>query len=72
MDFALYRDGDGLLHRNTLPHTAASMKFSTMYLRLNDVDRLNAFVPHGNRIKCEIEYWNLNTSSYKTGGVLYF
>ena len=67
MDLDPYRDGSGELHRNALPHTATSMEFSTIYLRLRDVDRLNDFVPHGNSVKCEIEYWNPNTSSYKSG-----
>ena len=67
MDLDPYRDGDGLLHRNALPHTATSMEFSTTHLRLRDTERLNTFFPHGNRVKCEIEYWNPNTSSYKTG-----
>lgn len=67
MDIDPYRDGSGVLHRNALEHTATSIEFSTTYLRLRDVDRMNAFVPHGNRIKCEIEYWNPNTSSYTSG-----
>lgn len=67
MDLDPYRDGSGLLHRNALSHTATSMEFSTTHLRLRDVNRLNAFIPHGNRVKCEIEYWNPNTSSYKSG-----
>ena len=67
MDLDPYRDGNGELHRNALPHTATSMEFSTTYLRLRDVDRLNVFVPHVNRVKCQIEYWNPNTSSYKSG-----
>lgn len=67
MDLDPYRDGSGELHRNVLPHTATSIEFSTTHLRLRDADRLNGFVPRGIRIKCEIEYWNPNTSSYKAG-----
>lgn len=67
MDLDPYRDGSGLLHRNALPHTATSMEFSTTHLRLRDTERLNNFFPHDNRVKCEIEYWNPNTSSYKSG-----
>jgi hypothetical protein len=67
MDLDPYRDGSGELHRNVLPHTATSIEFSTTHLRLRDADRLNGFVPHGVRVKCEIEYWNPNTSSYKAG-----
>lgn len=67
MDLDPYRDGSGELHRNVLPHTATSIEFSTTHLRLRDADRLNGFVPRGIRIKCEIEYWNPNTSLYKSG-----
>jgi len=67
MDLDPYRDGSGELHRNVLPHTATSIEFSTTHLRLRDADRLNGFVTHGIRVKCEIEYWNPNTSSYKAG-----
>jgi hypothetical protein len=67
MDLDPYRDGNGFLHRNALPHTATSIEFSTTHLYLKDVDRLNAFVPHGNRVKCEMEYWNPNTSLYQSG-----
>lgn len=67
MDLDPYRDGDGLLHRNALPHTATSIEFSTTYLRMRDVETLNTFLPHDNRVKCEVEYWNDNTLTYKTG-----
>ena len=67
MDLDPYRDGDGLLHRSALPHTATSMEFSTTYLPLKDTETLNAFLPHGNRVQCTIEYWNPTTSSYTTG-----
>ena len=67
MDLDPYRDGDGLLHRNALPHTASSIEFSTTHLRINDTETLNAFIPHGNRVQCTVEYWNPNTSSYESG-----
>lgn len=67
MDLDPYRDGDGVLHRNALPHTATSMEFSTPPIRLSDVEKLNQYIQHGQRVKCEIEYWNPNTSQYVSG-----
>lgn len=67
MDLDPYRDADGVLHRNALPHTATSIEFSTTYLRSGDVEQLNEFLPHDNRVKCLVEYWNPNSSSYQSG-----
>lgn len=67
MDLDPYRDGNGELHRNALPHTATSVEFSTHYMYLADVERLNQFIQHGARVRCKIEYWNTNTSSYVSG-----
>ena len=67
MDLDPYRDADGLLHRNELPHTVTSIEFSTTHLRSRDVDKLNTFLTHENRVKCEVEYWNPITSSYDSG-----
>lgn len=67
MDLDPYRDGDGVLHRNALPHTATSLEFSTPPMYLNDVEKLNQYIQHGTRVQCEIEYWNPNTSSYVLG-----
>lgn len=67
MDLDPYRDGNGELHRNALPHTATSVEFSTHNMYLADVERLNQFIQHGARVQCDIEYWNPNTSSYVSG-----
>lgn len=67
MDLDPYRDADGLLHRTALPHTATSIEFSTTPLFSADIDILNQFITKENRVKCEIEYWNPNTSSYTQG-----
>lgn len=67
MDLDPYRDANGLLHRNVLPHTATSIEFSTPPLRSNDVDRVNRFITKENRERCEVEYWNTNTSVYTVG-----
>ena len=67
MDLDPYRDGNGELHRNALPHTATSVEFSTHNMYLADVERLNQFIQHGARVQCDVEYWNPNTSSYVSG-----
>lgn len=67
MDLDPYRDADGVLHRTALPHTATSIGFTTTALYLKDAEILNSFLPHDNRVKCQVEYWNPNTSSYDSG-----
>ena len=67
MDLDPYRDADGVLHRTALPHTATSIEFTTTALYLKDAEILNSFLPHDNRVKCQVEYWNPNTSSYASG-----
>lgn len=67
MDLDPYRNATGLLHRTALPHTAISIEFSTTPLFLADLEILNQFITKENRVKCEIEYWNPNTSSYTQG-----
>lgn len=67
MDLDSYRDGDGVLHRNVLPHTAASIEFSTMELLLKDTEVLNSFLTQENRVQCTVEYWNPNTAAYGSG-----
>lgn len=67
MDLDPYRDANGQLHRNILPHTATTIEFSTPYLSLKDIEILNTFLTKENRVKCNIEYWNPNTSLYASG-----
>jgi len=67
MDLDPYRDGDGVLHRNVLPHTATSIEFSTMSLQLKDTEVLNAFIAQENRVQCTVEYWNPNAAAYGSG-----
>ncbi|MFQ8734563.1 MAG: DUF6711 family protein [Enterocloster bolteae] len=70
MDLDPYRDANGELHRNALPHTATSIEFTTIALYLKDIEILNSFLPHDNRVRCEVEYWNPNTSSYVSGAFI--
>lgn len=67
MDLDPYRDANGELHRNALPHTSTSIEFSTPHLRQKAVELLNEFLTKENRIRCEVEYWNPNTSQYTEG-----
>lgn len=64
-DLDSYRDADGRLHRNVLPHTASGFSFSTPYLHLADKIALQAFFP--SRTKATITYWNDETNTYTTG-----
>lgn len=60
-----YRDGDGILRRSILPHTATTIEFVTPYLHLADKIALQAIIP--SRTKQTIEYWNDETNAYTTG-----
>lgn len=67
MDVDPYRDGDGVLHRNVLPHTATSIEFTTMDLQLKDAEILNSFITQENRVQCTVDYWNPNKAAYESG-----
>lgn len=64
-DLDSYRDANGYLKRNILPHTATTIQFSTPYLRLADKQALQAFLP--SRKKLSLTYWNDETNAYATG-----
>lgn len=67
MDLDPYRDGNGKLHRNALPHTASAIDFTTPNLYLRDMEILDTFLTSENRIKCQVDYWNDNTLRYESG-----
>lgn len=61
----------GLLHRNTVQHTATKVEFNTPNLTNLEVDAMmtlfrNAWTIPGER-KLSIEYYDMETNSYKTG-----
>lgn len=67
-DLDSYRDADGILRRNIVPHKASTIQFSTPYLHLADKKSLQALLP--SRVKLTLEYWNDETNTY-TSGVFY-
>jgi CHASE2 domain-containing sensor protein len=60
-----YVDGDGLLHRSTVPHTRSKIEFNTPYLRLADKIALQALLP--SRVELSVTYWNDEDNEYQTG-----
>lgn len=64
-DLDSYRDADGVLRRNILPHTATTIEFNTPYLHLTDKVALQALLP--SRTKLTITYWNDESNTYTTG-----
>ncbi len=65
MDVDSYRDADGVLHRNTLTHTASKIEFNTPCLNLADKNKLKIYIP--TRKKLTLEYWNDDANAYTTG-----
>ena len=63
-DMDSYRDADGILRRNILPHKVTTIEFSTPYIRLADKIALQAIIP--SRTKQTITYWNDETNTYTT------
>lgn len=64
-DLDSYRDADGILRRNILPHKVTTIEFNTPYLHLTDKIALQAIIP--SRTKQTITYWNEETNTYATG-----
>jgi hypothetical protein len=60
-----YIDGNGKLHRNTLPHTRSKMEFNTPPLNESQVRAILSYMP--NTISMSVRYWNPKTGVYKTG-----
>ena len=65
MDLDSYRDGDGVLRRKILPHTATTIEFLTPCLHLSDKIALQSLLP--SRVKLTLKYWNDETNTYSTG-----
>lgn len=60
-----YVDGNGELHRKILPHRRTSINFQTIKVDLDQKIAIQSYFP--TRETVEIEYWNDETNSYKTG-----
>ena len=70
-DLDSYRDADGVLHRNVLPHTATKIEFETPYLFMYQLQEIIQNIK-ANYISnlardCNLTYYDEETNSYKTG-----
>jgi hypothetical protein len=59
-----YVDGDGVLHRDTLPHKRTKIEFTTPHLSEADNRTLQALIP--NTVTVIVEYWNPRKGTYET------
>lgn len=63
-DLNSYRDADGALQRNVLPHTLSKIEFNTVPMHLADKIELQRYIT--DRVKLEVEYWNDESNTYET------
>jgi len=73
METEAKRDVTGLLHRNTVAHTASKIEFTTPYMTNSDLDDMitlfrNAWTNSTER-KLVIEYYDMESNTYKTADV---
>ena len=73
METEAKRDITGLLHRNTVAHTASKIEFTTPYMTNLDMDAMmtlfrNAWTSVAER-KLSIEYYDMETNTYKVADV---
>ncbi len=70
-DLDSYRDADGKLHRNVLPHTAAKVEFETTYLTNSQFRTLISNIRRNMTDlvakDVSLQYYDEWTDSYKTG-----
>lgn len=70
MDLDPWYDSTGLLHRNVVSHTSASLKFSTPPMPIGEKETLFAKIrsmyTNTKARDCTIEYYNDETGSYDT------
>lgn len=71
MDLDPTRDTTGLLHRNTLAHTATKIEFNTPRFTNSVIGTLNTLIQSAmsdrQARKIDLEYYDPETDSYKTG-----
>lgn len=60
-----YVDGDGELHRQTLPHERTKLEFTTAQIGETENRELQALFPDTKTIN--VEYWNPRKGTYETG-----
>lgn len=70
-DLDSYRDADGLLHRNVLPHVPRKVEFDTVYLTRNQLrsflDNIKRNLLDATTTDVTLTYYDEWTDSYKTG-----
>ncbi len=70
-DLDAYRDADGYMHRNTLPHTATKVEFQTPPLYTYEfrelIDNIRANFTNLLERKVSLTYYDDETDTYKTG-----
>lgn len=70
-DLDPYRDGNGLLHRNTLSHTATTIQFQTKPMWNDQFEQMMNFIrshyTNTQEKKLQITYYSPDINSYKTG-----
>ncbi|MBQ0113047.1 MAG: hypothetical protein KBT03_07955 [Bacteroidales bacterium] len=71
MDLDPYYDANGLLHRNPVDHTSASLKFAIPPMYMSDKNsffkKLHSFMTNEKRRDLRIEYYNDEYDRYDTG-----
>ena len=70
-DLDSYRDADGVLHRNVLPHTATKIEFNTIILSAIQfrelINGINSNLSSQLERKATVTYYDEESDSYKTG-----
>lgn len=70
-DLDPYRDGNGLLHRNTLSHTATTIEFQTKPMWNSEFEQMMSFIrnhyTNTQEKKLSITYYSPDINDYKTG-----
>lgn len=70
MDLDPWYDSTGLLHRNVVEHTSASLKFSTPPMPISEKEtfmaKIRTMLTDKKARDCTIQYYNDETGSYDT------
>ena len=70
-DLDAYRDADGYMHRNTLPHTATKIEFETVPMSLKDFQALMGHIRDnyvdGLERKVHLTYYEEEYDQYREG-----
>ena len=64
-DLNSYQDGNGLTHRNILPHTKSTISFVTVPMTLEQKIEFQKYLP--SRKLIHINYWNDEVNDYLDG-----